>query len=126
MASDEQLSSDAYDDDENHPLSFLSKIDVAIELKNGGYYAVIASQPLKNEARTRARLLRKLEYYRNDFFSDRFCEKNGPPLPGKLLICMKLHSGTDQGIYDLIESCREWLAESGIELEISMIKSSVN
>jgi hypothetical protein len=126
MGPDEQLPKYVYDDDENHPLSYLDKIDVAIELKNGGYYAVVAAQPLKNEPRTRARLIRKLENYRNDFFSERFREKNGPPLRGKLLISMKMHSGSDQGIYDLLEDCRAWLAESGIELEISKIKSTVN
>jgi hypothetical protein len=72
------------DDDETHPIPHLGKIDVAIWHKNGGYYGVVIEQPLVDDSTTRARLLKKLDNYLNDFYSEEFSRLHGAPLPGKL------------------------------------------
>ena len=65
------------DNDETHPIPHLGKIDVAVNVRNGGYYSIVVSRPLVNDEVTRERLLRKLDNYLNDFYSPGFSETNG-------------------------------------------------
>jgi hypothetical protein len=109
---------DIPDDDETHPIPHLGKIDVAVELKNGGYYAIVLTKPLVNDLVTRQRLLRKLDNYLSDFHSQGFKDQNGAPLEGKLRIFVSLHPDTEAGIIDFLNSCRPWLAENKVDLHI--------
>ena len=80
-----------------------------------------ASIPKRRRLRESYALVGKLENHRNDFFSERFRKKNGAPDPNKLLIVAKRHPDTDQKIVDLLESCREWLRNNYLRLQISRL-----
>jgi hypothetical protein len=112
---------DLLDDDETHPIPHLGKIDVAIYIKNGGYYGVVVERPLVDDAMTRERILRKFDAYLNDFYSEEFEGLHGSPLPGKLRIYFNLHPATANGILDFLQDCRPWLADSKVELVIRFL-----
>jgi hypothetical protein len=107
---------DVPDDDESHPISHLTKIDVATWLKNGGYYGIVVDRPMTDDTVSRARILKKLTNYMEDFYSEEFRKRHGSPLPGKLKIYVALHPHTDTGILSFLEDCRPWLADNKVEL----------
>jgi hypothetical protein len=108
------------DDDESHPIPHLGKIDVAVDLKNGAYYGIVISKPLNDDSVTRARLLRKLDNYFNDFQLKAFKKRIGTAFPGKLRIYVKLPPGSDAGIFDFLKTCRLRLADNLVELRIGI------
>lgn len=109
---------DVPEDDEQHPIPHLGKIDVATWQRNGGYYGIVIEKPLKDDVVSRSRLLRKLDNYLNDFHSPGFREDHGEPQVGKLRIYVAIHPDTEEGILRFLESCRPWLADNKVELFI--------
>ena len=114
------------DNDETHPIPHLGKIDVAVNVRNGGYYSIVVSRPLVNDEVTRERLIRKLDNYLNDFYSPGFSETNGVPMEGKLRIFVRLHAEAAPGILAFLEACRPWLADKKVQLEIQRLPPAGN
>jgi hypothetical protein len=109
---------DVPEDDEAHPIPHLSKIDVAIWHKNGGYYGIVVERPLHDDTISRTRLLKKLQNYLGDFYSEEFRRLHGAPLPGKLRIYVALHPESDRGIFAFLDDCRPWLADNKVDLVV--------
>lgn len=76
-----ELLPDLPNDDETHPIAHLDKIDVAIRGKNADFYGIAIDEPLVDDKLTRARLLKKLDNYLNDLYSESAIERRGAPSP---------------------------------------------
>jgi hypothetical protein len=117
---------DLYADDDSHPIPLLNNVDVVLDLEGGASYGIVVSEPLTNDVRSRARLIRKLENYVRSFKSEEFRRTHGTPRPGKLRIYVRLHAGSDQALFDLLESKRAWLSENNVSLKFGRTKFSQN
>jgi hypothetical protein len=111
---------DLYSDDFTHPIRQLGVIDVVTELEGGGaYYGLVIATPLARDQRSQKRLLRKIEAYLEDFYSERSIHRNGPPTPAKCKITVGIHPESDPVIFELLERCRPWVDENGVDFRIS-------
>jgi hypothetical protein len=111
---------DIYLDDFAHPIRQLDVIDVVTELKGGGaYYGIAIASPLAGDERSQKRLIRKIEVYLQDFLSERSILRNGRPTPGKCKIYVGIHPDSDAVIFELLEQCRQWVEDNGIELRVT-------
>ena len=106
-----------FEDDESHPIPFLSSLDVFAELNGGGgTLTVITAQPLSADRRTLERLLQKIENYLGFVNSDQFPTSSGAQTAENTEIIVSLRAGTDQGVYDLLERSVDWVAEHNARL----------
>jgi hypothetical protein len=111
---------DLYSDDFTHPIRQLGVIDTVVELKGGGaYYGITIATPLGGDVRSQERLLRKIEAYLGDFRSERSRRRNGEPTPAKCKITVGIHPDSDPVIFELLERCRPWVEENGVDFRIS-------
>jgi hypothetical protein len=95
-------------------------VDVVTHLGGGGaYYGLTIASPLSGDDRSQQRLLNKIEPYLGDFHSDRAVERNGKPTPDKCKILVGVHPGSDAVIFELLERCKPWVLDNGVELKIT-------
>lgn len=108
-----------YRDDENHPIPRVDVCDVRGVLKTGGAdLAIVIAKPLKDDLRSRQRLLRKFEHYLGFVASAVFAEECGVPSKQNTRICVHIHPDSDLGAFEFIEACRTWIVDDGARLEI--------
>jgi hypothetical protein len=111
---------DLYTDDFTHPIHQLGVIDIVTELDGGGaYYGITIASPLAGDDRSQKRLIRKIEVCLQDFVTERSIRRNGQPTPGKCKIFVGVHPDSDAAIFELIEQCRPWVEDNGIELRVT-------
>jgi hypothetical protein len=107
-------------DDESHAIAHLGTIDV-LQKGSGGVlaYGIVAATPLRNDERTRKRLLKKMENYLLDYFSVR--ERRGMEVSKmpRAHIFVKIPLDSDAGIFDFLGSCRPWLDDNHADLHVS-------
>ena len=114
------MADDALADDFDHPIRQIEVLDVKTELGGGGaYYGIVIASPLSGDERSQKRLLGKIEAYIGDFHSEQSIDRNGRPTPEKCQIVVGIHPGSAAVIFELLERCRPWALEHGIELSVT-------
>lgn len=107
-------------DDFAHPIRQVDIIDVVVNIRGGGSrYGLTIASPLTGDERSQKRLLKKIEAYLGDFHSERSIERNGKPTPEKCKILVGIHPGSDAVVFELLERCRPWVLDNGIELSVT-------
>ncbi len=108
-----------YEDDPEHPIPFLDRLDVFAEFENGGgRLIIVAAQPLTGDDRTLKRILQKIENYLVFVNSDQFPIENGPQTIENTEIAVSLKPGTDQVVFEFLESCVGWVAQNNARLVV--------
>jgi hypothetical protein len=96
-------------DDFTHPIRQVDVIDVVVNIRGGGSrYGLTIASPLAGDERSRQRLLRKIEAYIGDFLS-----------PDKCKILVGIHPASDAAIFSMLDECRPWLLDNGIDLAVT-------
>ena len=106
-------------DDESHPVAHLATIDVRQNCSGGIIaYGIAATTPLRDDERTRKRILKKMENYLRDYLSE--AEGRGTDvskLP-RAHIFVKIPFDSDAGIFDFLDRCRPWLDDNHADLHV--------
>jgi hypothetical protein len=107
-------------DDFTHPIRQVDVIDVVVNIRGGGSrYGLTIASPLAGDERSRQRLLRKIEAYIGDFLSVESIARNGRPTPDKCKILVGIHPASDAAIFSMLDECRPWLLDNGIDLAVT-------
>jgi hypothetical protein len=107
-------------DDFDHPIRQVEVVDVKSDLAGGGaYYGLVIASPLFGDDRSQKRLLSKIEAYIGDFHSEQSIGRNGRPTPERCKIVVGIHPGSAAVVFELLERCRPWALEHGIELSVT-------
>ena len=117
---------DYYENDESHPISNVSTIDVEVRLASGGrYLGILIEMPLRDDLKSQRRLIRKIENYINDLYSDVAVNEVEIPSGKHNLILLHLHPDSDSIIFDLAEKCKLWVEECGVDFKIEIQEKGV-
>jgi hypothetical protein len=107
-------------DDESHAIAHLGTIDVRQNFSGGIIaYGIAAETPLRNDERTRKRLLKKMENYLLDYFSERDRRGMDDSNMPRAHIFVKIPLDSDAEIFDFLASCRPWLDDNHADLHVS-------
>jgi hypothetical protein len=111
--------SEKFEVDAAHPIPNTEVIDVTVSLRGGGaIYGLVIAQPLNGDARSQARLLRKLDRYLNDFHSVSAKEKFGPPRLDRSKIHVHIHPNSDPKVFELLQRCKDWIQDNSVSFEV--------
>lgn len=106
-------------DDDSHPISCLTALDVFGVKKGGGADLVLViASPLEADERSQRRLLQKIENYLGFISSEEFLAEAGPPSPANTKIIVKVHPDSDSAISELLDRCVGWVAENSASLVV--------
>lgn len=117
MSHDDQT----YEKDESHPIPDVDVCDVELRLKEGGGKLVLViASPMRNDPRSRSRLLRKMENYLRYVTSDEFEQRYGGPQTSRI-IAVHFHPDTDPAARRLIADCKPWVEDNGAAFEMCLL-----
>jgi hypothetical protein len=106
-------------DDPDHPIPYMSKLDLLAEKKAGGADLIIViASPLRADERSQRRLLYKIETYLSFIASPEYRDKFGPPDPATTRIVVDIDEDSDPAIFDLLKRCEAWTLENHTALVV--------
>jgi len=106
-------------DDITHPIPALKAIDVSGTEKAGGAdLFIIIATPLDFSPRSQNRLLDKIEGYLRYISSEEFMAEAAPATADDTAIMVEIHAKSDTRVFELLERCRPWVAESNAHLTV--------
>jgi hypothetical protein len=113
-------------DDPSHPIPSLTAIDVhGVRLDGGADLAIVVASPLRDDERSRGRLLAKIEAYVQFLSSPEFVRECGAASPANTTIMVSIHPDSDPEMFDLIDSCRGWVEDRGASLALELRHTSI-
>jgi hypothetical protein len=113
-------------DDPSHPIPSLTAIDVhAVRVDGGADLAIVVATPLRDNERSRTRLLAKIDTYVQFLATPEFLRECGAASRANTTILLSIHPDSDAGIFDLIDSCRGWVEDRGASLALELRHTSV-
>ena len=116
VASSEEL----FGDDPSHPIPYLGRIDTFVTTQEKTcYYGLVIASPLRDDYRSRRRLLKKIGDYVEDRHSSEARREFGVAASGNTKLSVLIHPGSDSTIFELLEQCRAALEESGFAYEVT-------
>lgn len=107
--------------DPSHPIQHTDTIDVTAEFEGGAYHGLVISSPMKGDSYSQRRLLKKIESYIGDFYSERSRVLFGAPTAHKCRIYVQVHSDSDEEVFRLLENCRTWVEDNGVGFIVEKI-----
>lgn len=117
---------DTYDDP-SHPIPSLTSLDIQVVKKTGGSDLVIViASPLSADERSQRRLLDKIDIYLGFLTTPTFQESSGIADPGNTSIIIKIHPGSDNEIFELIERCKPWVQDNNASLKFELLDQQCN
>jgi len=112
---------DTYDD-ADHPIPAVETLDLNVVKKGGGSdLSIIIASPLKADERSQRRLLRKIELYLIFISTPEFERESGAANPETTSIIVRIHSGSDAAIFDLLEKCKPWARANNADFKVSLL-----
>jgi hypothetical protein len=111
-------------EDVNHPIPRLDTYDTELTTESGAYIGIVIATPLRDDAMSRARLLRKIELYLRYFQSREYRERNGAPMPDRSRIYVSIHTASDPSMLQLIEFYMEQMPANGITPVLKLISGN--
>jgi len=118
------IDQDILADDASHPIPQVGNLDVhAIRKAGGADLALVIATPMKSDARSTQRLMKKIENYLGFITSETFAKECGSPTPDNTTITVHLHPHSDPAIFRLLERCDGWLEDNHARLEIKILKT---
>ncbi len=113
-------------DDPSHPIPSLTAIDVyGVHADGGSDLAIVVASPLRDDERSRTRLLAKLDTYVQFLASPEYVRECGAASPTNTTILVSIHPDSDPGMFDLIDSCRGWVEDRGASLALELRHTSI-
>jgi hypothetical protein len=112
-------------DEPDHPIPYLSVIDVAAYRKHGGAtLTVVVASPLQDDEHSHSRLLDKIEGYLKFIASDQFLElAHATASPENTAITVALHPDTAPGVYSLLARCHQWVTSGRAKLVVRQLSA---
>ena len=101
-------------EDNDHPIPRLDTLDTLVTFTKGASVGIVIATPLKDDERSRARLLRKFEVSLSYFRSADYFARCGAPQPAHSRLYVNIHSGSDAEMIELVERYCAEAAASGI------------
>ncbi|WP_292064979.1 hypothetical protein [Brevundimonas sp. UBA7664] len=109
LAGDE---ADWFGDDPTHPIPRIFVLDIHAKAADGaGQLELVIASPLRNDRRSKERLLRKLDVYLDFIHSEAWRDEHGPPARPTARINVLINRDSDSEMLELVESCRMWVEE---------------
>lgn len=108
-----------FEDDDTHPISCVDNLDAVVTSDAGLRLGIVIVSPVKNDERSKQRLMRKLESYVREFALRRqeWATENGRAMKAWLFI--SLHPESDPEIIKLIDQYRRWIESNAVTLVLS-------
>ena len=108
-------------EDIDHPIPRLDTLDVLRFTDRGAYVGIVIASPLKDDAISRARLLRKIEVSLGYFRSAEYRERYGAPDPKRSRLWVHVHADSDARMLALLEHyCSQFVA-NGVTARLELI-----
>jgi hypothetical protein len=118
------LLDDPFSPDADHPIPDVSVCDVHIVRKGGGAdLALVIAKPIQNDAKSRSRLMKKLENYLGFIQSEQFKDECGAPSIHGTSITVHIHADSAPAIFTLLQRCEGWVEDNDAGLKILRIKN---
>jgi hypothetical protein len=115
-----------YADDPGHPLPQLHCLDMMGKRRIGGAELfMMVRGPLRGDARSQRRLLRKFDVYLGFIGSPDFAQECGAPDPATTRIVVRIDPASDPAIFDLLQRCEPWVRESRATLAVEAPSGAV-
>jgi hypothetical protein len=109
--------------DDTHPIPNFQVIDIHAVKKGGGSdLVVIVASPLRADARSIFRLIRKLDGYLQEINSDEYRKECGEPKPDKTSIIVRLHPRSSPEIEEVLAAAAGWAGARNASLRVEKIK----
>lgn len=111
-------------DDPSHPIPALNALDIqAVKIGGGSDLVIIVASPLLSDERSQRRLLNKIENYLG-FLSSPECQaKAGVATPDNTSIIVRIHPGSDEAVFELIERCKPWAIDNNARLKMELLEA---
>ncbi|MFY8162823.1 MAG: hypothetical protein ACOVKC_01165 [Brevundimonas sp.] len=103
---------DWFGDDPIHPIPRIFVLDIHAKAADGaGQLELVIASPLRNDRRSKERLLRKLDVYLDFIHSEAWRDEHGPPALPTARINVLINRDSDPEMLELVESCRMWVEQ---------------
>ncbi len=103
---------DWFEDDPEHPIPRIFVLDIHAKAADGaGQLEMIIASPLRDDRRSKERLLRKFDVYLTFVQSAAWRDEHGQPSPVTARINVLVNADSDPKMLALIESCRPWVEQ---------------
>jgi hypothetical protein len=109
------------DEDVEHAIPRLDTLDALLTTDRGAYVGIVIATPLRDDAVSRARLLRKVEVSVSYFLSDEFRVQYGVPTPDNARLRIHVHAGSVASMLALIHNYCSQVLSNGISPEVELI-----
>jgi hypothetical protein len=109
-------------DEPSHPIPSIYALDIEAVKKTGGAdLTIIIGSPLLADERSQRRLLDKIKIYLKYLKSEEFQSRCGIATTENTSIIVKIHSGSDAAIFELIEKCKPWVGANAASLKMEIL-----
>ncbi len=109
-------------DDVSHPIPQVDICDIhAVREGGGADLVIVIATPIKNDYRSRQRLMKKVENYLGYITSKAFAKEHGSPSRENTSIKVQIHPDSENEILVLLEQCRGWIEDNHARLEIKIL-----
>jgi len=114
-------------DDPSHPIPSIYALDIEAVKKTGGSdLTIIIASPLLADERSQRRLLEKIKIYLKYLKTPEFQSRSGIATTENTAIIVKIHSGSDAAIFELIEKCKPWVETNAASLKMEIMDQSTH
>jgi hypothetical protein len=115
---------DPFEVDPTHAISDVYNLDIHIIKKSGGsQLVVVIAFPIRSDAVSEKRLLRKIEVYLQFLNTDEYKELAGPPHPLHTEVIVKIHPDSDPEIFELLEKSKARVSSQNATLKVERLGS---
>ena len=119
-------SDDPLADDPSHPIPAVGVCDVRGVRKTGGAdLVVVVASPLRNDERSRRRVVQKVRNYLGYIASEDFASEHGQPTPENTAIIFQVHPGSEPEALAFLEECRPWISDNKASLVVKKLANQV-
>lgn len=107
----------AWTDDIEHPIPWIGKLDALAKFPDGRRdLGIVIASPLDESQYSQSRLLNKIQNYVQYLKSPEYESEFGKPTPDLVSLTVKIHQGSSELVFALLEKCKSWVNGSGASL----------
>ena len=117
---------DCLADDPSHPIPEVGACDIRGVRKTGGAdLVVVVASPLRNDDRSKRRVVQKIRNYLGYIASEDFVEEHGKPTTENTAIIFQVHPESEPEALGFLEECRPWVSDNQASLVVKKLANRV-
>jgi hypothetical protein len=109
------------EDDETHPIPFVTSLDVVVETNVGHKYGIVIASPIASDERSKRRLAEKVEGYVREFEIQRELWLAEKRTPMRAWLYIYIHPESDAEMLRLVQQYRAWIESRSISVVMSAL-----